>query len=233
LHVDRKLTGSRSRLARRATLVLSAAALLALTVVAAAAASGSDQEQVHLTTAGQAAAKAAVLRLADLGSGSGFTGGSVAAGSSATPDCTAYHPKQSDLVKNGDAGSSFSAGAVSIQSDATVLATAAMVRTDWQRTIRPALAGCLGTLFARSLGSSGKVVSVTDLPFPQVGTYSHGYRAVLNVAKAGTTSKIVSDFILIGRGRTELTLVVTSPPSASTAAVEATLARKLVARTTT
>jgi hypothetical protein len=229
VHVDRNLTGSP---ARRAAISLAIAALLALTVVGAAAASGSDQEQVHLTAAGQAAAKAAVLRLADLGSGSGFTGGAVAPDSSATPDCATYHPKQSDLVKNGDAGSAFAAGNVSIQSEATVLATTAMVRTDWQRTIRPELVGCLRTVFARSLGSSGKVVSVADLPFPEVGTYSHGYRAVLSVVKAGTTSKVVSDFILIGRGRTELTLVLTSPPSASTAAVEATLARKLVARTT-
>ncbi|MEO9176068.1 MAG: hypothetical protein ABI317_11205 [Gaiellales bacterium] len=210
--------------------ILSTALLLTLTIVASAAASGSDQEQVKLTPAGQAAARSAILRLADLGPVSGFTGGPVTPGESSTPDCATYHPKQSDLVKNGDAESSFSQKNILIESEATVLASAAMVQTDWQRTVRPELAGCLRALFARSLGASGKVVSVSDLSFPQVATYAHGYRAVLQVVKAGTTSRVVSDFILFGRGRTEITLNVTSPPSTSTAAVEAQLAGTLAAR---
>lgn len=225
----RTTTGSRSRLARRATVVFSTAAALALTVAAVAVAAGTDQEQVQLTPAGQAAAKGAILRLADIGAG--FTGGAVAPDESSTPDCANYHPKQSDLVKNGDAASSFSLKGVSISSEASVLASAAMVRTDWQRTIRPELMSCLRTVFTRSLGTGGsRVVSVSDLSFPHVTTYAHGYRAVLQVVKGDTSTRVVSDFILLGRGRTEITLNLTSLPNAAALATEVAIAKKLVAR---
>ena len=214
---------------RRTALSVSIATIVALALAGSAAAGGNDQEQVRLTAAGQAAAKAATLRLADLGSG--FAGGPVASAGSSVPDCASYHPKQSDLVENGDAATSFAQGPVRIESDANVLATAAMVRTDWQRTVRPAITGCLRSVFARSLGAGGsRVVSVSDLPFPQVATYAHGYRAVLSIVKGGTTTRVVSDFILIGRGRTEITLNVTSPPDAAAVAAEVALARRLAAR---
>src|SRR5947209_20409809 len=70
-----------------------AAAVLALAGVAAA-----DKEKIRLTAAGQAAARAAVLTRADLGSASGWTGGPKKPDLYPQPLCPNYTPKQSVLV---------------------------------------------------------------------------------------------------------------------------------------
>jgi hypothetical protein len=104
-------------------------------LIAAAGAPGDSPgtAKVKFNMADQAAARAAVLRLADLGP-SGWKGGNVKPDLSPGPICANYRPKQSDLVLTGVAESSFY-GAFNAFSGARVLRTVQM-RRDWLAKIR-------------------------------------------------------------------------------------------------
>jgi hypothetical protein len=202
---------------------------------AAVAAAGSDpgQEQVHLVAADQAAARAAVLRPADLGSG--WTGGAKKPSLSSKPPCTNWQPKQSDLVLTGAAESDFKHPGLEIDSGAQVLRTAEMVHLDWQRTaVAPELVPCLRSYLQTQSTSDAKVVSVHRLAFPRVAPadYTAAYRVEIHVQASGTTVPVYSDVILVGRGRTEIDLTVTAPAGAASAvgAAERKLAGLLAQR---
>jgi hypothetical protein len=202
---------------------------------AAVAAAGSDpgQEQVHRVAADQAAARAAVLRPADLGSG--WTGGAKKPSLSSKPPCTNWQPKQSDLVLTGAAESDFKHPGLEIDSGAQVLRTAEMVHLDWQRTaVAPELVPCLRSYLQTQSTSDAKVVSVHRLAFPRVAPadYTAAYRVEIHVQASGTTVPVYSDVILVGRGRTEIDLTVTAPAGAASAvgAAERKLAGLLAQR---
>src|SRR5437764_8619686 len=94
-------------------------AALFTAIVAALAFAGSalaDQWQVHRTAAGNAAARAAVVSRADLGSASGWTGGSTKPDLTSTPPCGNFAPKQSDLVVIGAAASAWRHQGLELQS---------------------------------------------------------------------------------------------------------------------
>src|SRR5690349_24680665 len=96
------------------------ALLAALAVAAAAGAAGAPGvEQVHLTAADQANAKAAGVARSDLGPG--WTGGARKPSGPSTPSCGSWHPKQSDLVLTGEAESDFKQPGFEIESEAQVL----------------------------------------------------------------------------------------------------------------
>ena len=111
-------TGSR-------VLVLAAALGMCLAWAGTAAA---DKEKVRLTTAGQAAARAIVLRRTDLGAASGWSGGAKKPDLSQSMDCATYEPKQSDLVLVGAAQSVWKHTGLELESEAQVLQTPGMVR---------------------------------------------------------------------------------------------------------
>ena len=78
--------------------VATAVVLAAATAVFA----GDGKEQIKFNPADQAAARAVVIRRADLGS-SGWVGGPTKPDLSSGPTCANYHPKVSDLVLTGAA----------------------------------------------------------------------------------------------------------------------------------
>ena len=84
----------------RIALVLAVAAVALATAVAVPA--GDGKEQIKLNAADQAAARAVVIRRADLGS-SGWAGGPLKPDLSTGPTCPNYDPKVSDLVLTGAA----------------------------------------------------------------------------------------------------------------------------------
>lgn len=209
---------------RRAAFTAAIAA--ALTFAAAALA---DQWQIHRTAAGNAAAHAAVVSRADLGSATGWTGGYKKPDLSSTPPCGTFHPKQSDLVVIGAAASAWSHQGLELDSQANVLQTAAMVRTDWRRTvIDPRATACLRSSLGKELGKNAKLVSFGVAAFPHVASLVRAYRAV--VAVGGT--KVSVDVIAFGKGRTEMELTTIAPLGASAVVrlAERRLAEKLVAR---
>ena len=117
-----------------------------------------DKERIARTPAGNARARAEVLRRADLGKG--WSGGFKKPDFSSGFRCS-YKPKQSDLVVVGAAETIWDRPTTyEIDSEAQVLRTAAMVRRDWRRTvIAPQVLPCLRKTFRQFIGSSGRLLS--------------------------------------------------------------------------
>ncbi len=195
-----------------------------MTCVATAAWAGGDKEQVHLNAKDQAHALGAVLKRADLGSAAGWTGGAKKPDLSSSPPCADFHPKQSDLVLTGAAETDWKHAGLEIDSEAQILRTPRMVRLDWQRSVvSPKLLPCLREAFTKEAGSTAKVVSVHKVSFPHLATHAALFRVLVDVTSNGTTVRIRSDAILIGRSRTELTVTVTSLDSAAASVYPAEL----------
>jgi hypothetical protein len=214
----------------RIVLVLAAAAVALMT--AAAVPAGDGKEQIKFNAADQAAARAVVIRRADLGS-SGWVGGPMKPDLSTGPRCPTYHPKVSDLVLTGAARTNFRRSGFDFDSQAGVLKTRRMVALDWRRSVlAPGVVPCLRQTIGSGLGSSAKVVSFAKLPFPHLSTYTALFRGVMSVQAQGKTVRLLTDLVLVGRSRTELTLTVVGPASAKSAisAAERRLARVLISR---
>ena len=210
------------------------AALLAATVAALAFAGAAlaDQWQVHRTAAGNAAARAAVVTRADLGTATGWTGGSKAPNLSSTPPCGTFEPKQSDLVVIGAAASAWTHQGLELQSQANVLQTAAMVRTAFQRSgLDPRATPCLRTTLLKELGSGAKLVRFGVASFPRLTSLQRAYRGVVTVGGV----QVLVDVLAIGKGRTEIELTTVAPLAADAVVriAERRLAEKLVSRART
>jgi hypothetical protein len=205
------------------------AAVLVLFVAAGVALAASpSKEKIRLTRAGQAQAKAEVLHRADVGTG--WQGGAKKPDLTSTfPDCN-YRPKQSDLVLNGAAETTWHSQLSEIDSEVQVLQTARMVRLDWQRTVlAPQVTPCLRRSFAKGAAQGGKVVSFAQVAFPRIAKMTRAYRGVLQLAGIG---RFEIDVAAFGAGRHELTLTVSGPASAKASMhkTELRLARLLVGR---
>lgn len=168
-----------------------------------------DAPSVKLTSADQARAKAALLRSSDLGMG--WTGGVTRPEPLTPPDCPGFSPKESDLVVTGhaDAVFRFQRLGVELDQDVQVLATESAVATDFDRTISPRLGGCLAYQLKKLAGVSG--VTVTRVPFPQVGSVSAAYRAELSIKTPRGVARLVSDYVFFGQGRMEYEFTVVAP----------------------
>ena len=213
--------------------LLAALCVSALAAGAAFAATG-EKEQIHLTKADQAGAKRAVAVRSDLGTGS-WTGGFVKPDLSAAPTCANFHPKQSDLVLTGAAETSFDNQGLRIQSEAQILKTPAMVLADWQRTVvAPTAIPCLRTHLVKELGAGVTFVSFRRVIFAPVATMVQAYTMLVDVKTATGKVRVALEVVLIGRNRTELTLISTAPNVAQkvVAQADAQLARAMVARAT-
>ena len=215
---------------RRRLAPIAVLTLLAMTLAAAAFA---DQEQIRLTSEGQAAARAALPKQADFGVG----WVAKAYKPSLTNDmrCGSFNPKQSDLVLNGAAGIRFTHPGIQIETVTQVLQTSKMVALDWQRTVeQPAVLPCMRTMIAKTLPAGAKFVSVKRMAFPKVATYTDAFRMLIDVSAAGSTVRMFDDVVLVGRSRTEITMTTVAPLAAG-AAVEAAEVRlaQLAARRAT
>jgi hypothetical protein len=212
----------------RGLIAVTVAALVATTLAWAGTPS---KEKIARTPAGDAQAKAEVLRRADVGAG--WKGGFKKPDLSSSNGCSSYHPKQSDLVLIGAAETKFDRQGLELDSEAQVLRTAAMVQRDWQRTVlAPQVMGCLREELKKSLGSNLRLVSIRRVGFPHVTTLTNAFRAVVNVQTQVGPVPIESDFVALGSGRNELTLTLTGPEAARStlSAMEVRFARVLVAR---
>ena len=217
-------------MSRRVAFVLgvTAAALTASSLALA----GDGKEQIKLTAAGQGAAKAVVLRRADLGS-SGWEGGPTKPDLSSSLSCPNFHPKVSDLVITGAAQSNFRRSALVVGNLVVILRTRPMVALDWKRSfLAPGAIPCLRRTMSTALGSSGRLVSFTKLAFPHLTSRTALYRAVISVAAGGKAVRVITDLGFIAKSRTEITLNFAAPGSAASAvsAAERRLARVLVRR---
>ena len=117
----------------------------------------------------------------------------------------------------GAAMSKFSADGAFVTSEAAILRTAAMVKTDWQRTVaNPAFWACGKREMANLEGA--KLVSLKKMAFPKLAQYSARYRLVYDFGKAGSPTLVLMDLILVGQGRSEISLILSAPYSQRAAA---------------
>jgi hypothetical protein len=206
------------------------AVVIALGGVAAVSAGNPGKETIARTAAGNARARAEVLRRSDFGKG--WSGGFTKPDLSAKLPCS-YQPKQSDLVLIGAAETSWDKKtAFEIDSEAQVLQTAAMVRRDWRRSVlAPQVLPCLREAFRKAL-TSKLPVTVRRIAFPRLTTYTRAYRFLAKLTAGGQTMTIESDFVALGAGRDEVSLTLTAVgrTSASLRAEALRLARVLAHR---
>jgi hypothetical protein len=187
------------------------AALAVLACVAAPAAGAADHEQVKLTASGQAAARVPMLEKADLPKEPGWIGGPTTPDLASTISCGSFSPKQSDLVLNGASKVVYKRSGLQIESKVDVLATPRMVQLDWQRTVTsPRMLACLRTSFAKSGSATTKFVSFKPVAVPRLAVFSSAWRILWDVKGASGVVRVMTDIVLVGRGRTEVTLSTTA-----------------------
>jgi hypothetical protein len=218
---------------RKSKRLFALAGLVAMALFFAGVASA-DKPKYGFNAADQAAARAAVIKRADLGTASGWTGGAK------KPDlsqmqCSLYNPKQSDLVVTGAAESDWShSPGLEFDSQTEVLQTTRMVALDWKRSVATRyLVPCMKESGAKELGASIKLVSLRRVSFPHVAPHTSALRMILDVKASKTqTIRMVSEMVFMARSRTEITLMSFTLPAAfgSVRAAEVRLARILVGR---
>jgi hypothetical protein len=202
-----------------------------LVTAGVASASSPNKEKIAYTAAGQAEAKAEVLKRADVGSG--WSGGVTKPDVSSTLPCSYYKPKQNDLVLIGAAETDWRKPGYEIDAEAQVLRTADMVRRDWQRTVlAPQVVPCLRQGLAKSLGNAGSLDSFGRVAFPRVAALTQAFRAVFKVSSGSISVPVETDVVAIGAGRNELTLTLTGLVARRSAlhAAEVRFARQLAGR---
>jgi hypothetical protein len=213
--------------------VLAALCLTALSAGAALAADG-GKEQIHFNAADQVAARRAVAARSDLGSGA-WTGGFRKPDLSSAPTCANFHPKQSDLVLTGAAVSEWQDKGLQIETEAQILKTTAMVGADWLRTVlAPGAIPCMRSHLVKQLGAGVTFVSFRRVLFAPVATHVEAFVMLVDVKTPTGKVRVAIEVVLIGRGRTELTIVSTAQNVLQkvVAQADAQLARALVARAT-
>ena len=185
---------------------------------------------MRFNAADQAAAKAVVLKAADLGPG--WKGGPQKASVEGPPPCPGWNPKQADLVITGAAESEFSAPGAMVSSSVQVYKTTRMIAVDWQRTvIAPEVIRCISRDLGADVGDGMRVISMKRMPFPKLATFSARFRVLLETTQ-GQAVRVLIDVVLVGRGRTAVAITLSTPYAnrAEADAAEVRLARLMLAR---
>jgi hypothetical protein len=211
-----------------------AAAAVATTALAITASAYAEKHTVRIARADQAAAKATAIHLSDFTAGSGWTT------AKPSPDdddvsCASFDPRQADITTTGHASSAFEhPSGLRVESDVEVVRTARMLRLDWQRTVAdPRMLPCLREIAAGAAkGTRVRVVSITRVPFPRLAPYLSAYRMRTRVPVNGGSLDVLTDIVVFGTGRVELSLMFTGPYAIRDAitAAEARYVRAMLGR---
>ena len=111
----------------------------------------------------------------------------------------------------GAAESQFTAQGLMVFSGVQLYKTTRMIALDWQRTVvDPRMPKCLAEDFAADAGGRVRVVSMKRLPFAKVAPYAARFRLLLEYTE-GETVRVFIDFVLVGRGRTAISLGFMAP----------------------
>jgi hypothetical protein len=210
------------------TPIRAVACVAGLGLVFVQAALAVEKQPIRFNAADQAAAKAITLKAADLGAG--WKGGAKKPELNPDNPCTM---KRSDLVLTGAASSEFKTPGAAISSESNVLQSPAMVTADWKRTVENAtFMACTRSVYMKSDEANVRVVSFTKLAFPKLTRYTARYRVVADYGASGETVRVLVDLIFLGQGRSEISLVVSTPYADRAAAdgAERRLAQILVRR---
>jgi hypothetical protein len=200
-----------------------------MAALAVAASALAEKPRVQLTSEGQASARAVVLKRTDF-AGAGWKGGVGKADLSSDLKCAGFDPKQSDLVIVGASRSQWAHSAgVQFGTEAQVMKTERMLELDWQRTVlSPQMMSCLRTTIASEVVAWGRFVSIRRLSFPNVTSRTAAFRVLFDVSGG----RLMMDAIVVGAGRTEITLTAIAPVGAAIGESEVRFARLLASRAT-
>lgn len=210
------------------TLIRTVACVAGFGLVLVQAALAVEKQPIRFNSSDQAAAKALTLKAADVGPG--WKGGAKPAELNPDNPCAM---KRSDLVLTGAAKSEFKGQGAVISSESNVLQSPAMVTADWQRTVQsPGFMACTRGVYMKSDDANVKVVSFTKLAFPKLTRYAARYRVVADYGTSGGSVRVLVDLIFLGQGRSEISLIVSTPYADRAAAdgAERRLAQILVRR---
>jgi hypothetical protein len=216
-----------ARVRRAAFGAVAVAAVLAGTALAA---QGDPQKKI--TKAGQTRARAAALRLSDVGAG--WKAGPTKNRGQSSPRCSIYNPDQSDLIEIGDYDSpDFSRPDGTFVSSSTgVFKTAAMARTGYARVAVPALPRCFAELFKKGIPrpSSATIFSAGPLDFPKYGDRSNAYRITSSVKTPAGRVRATIDLVVFNRGQVDIAIIFLGINQALPASLEQGLVAKVAGR---
>jgi hypothetical protein len=204
------------------------AGVIGLGLLFVQAALAADKQPIRFNAADQAAAKAVTLKAADLHPI--WKGGAKKPDLTPEDDCS-Y--KRSDLVLTGAAKSEFKMQGASITSESNVLQTPAMVAAEWRRSVgSSSYMACARKVVMESDEPNVKFVSFKKLSFPKLAQYSTRYRMVADYGDAGSSVRVLVDLVVLGHGRTEISLILSVPYAnrASADLAERQLAKVLISR---
>ena len=193
------------------------AALAVALLTAAAALADPLDPQTKINAADQAAAKAALLTRADLGSG--WSGGEMTPTSLKSPRCPTLQPSFHDLTLTGHAEASFRLGTSGwqIDTDVTILKTKKQVAAQYQRLMKPALAGCVRYDLLKTTGADPNATlgPGEKVNFPKLATVALMFRVPIGYKVGKQTINFVDDTIFLSKGRTQFWLNFLAPASDS------------------
>jgi hypothetical protein len=186
-------------------------ALATALVFAAIAAADVSDPKTRISTADQAAAAAAVLRLGDLGPA--WTGGAETPKSIKIPICPANQPSYRDLTITGHAesGLTLAGQGVDVDTDAEIFKSKAQVSKLVSRVITPALGGCLRYDLVNSIGRAATIGLMTKEHAPAVGDHIGLFRLDLALKSGGKTVHVLSDYLFLSSGRTQFFVNIVAP----------------------
>ena len=182
---------------------------------------------VKFDAADQAVARAVVLKNRDVGSVAGWKERNRHQRRSWQKVAVRGSTKRSDLLVTGATASEWRhPSGVTFMSEVWVLKTSAMVSLDWQRTVGGT--GCMACVaepaFPTKPGT--RMISYKQTTFPKLGSVSPpGIASSSNTRTRETTVKMMFDFVLIAKGRTESQPRCRSPPMQTVKALDAAEAR--------
>ncbi len=187
------------------------------------------------TSAGNTAAKASLLTLANLGKG--WTEGKPGT-AGLVLSCPGWTPSGKGVVETGIAQTgSLSAGAIGpfVSQSTSVYGSPKEASTYWSRAVKPGLVTCVAQT-VEALRAQGLKVAITrqgGLPLGKVADLVAGYRVVATLTSPTTSYKrtLYFDVLLVGHGAalSEITLssFASAVPSKVETALATVVARKL------
>jgi len=188
---------------RRILLLLVAA----LTLPALALAADTDPKK-RIDPADQRKAVSIVLKRSDFAAGWKLL--------PSTPDsdeslnCPGFNPNESDLTLTGEKEAEFErqGGIPSVLSFASVYTSKSDALKSWTRTVKPALARCIGHVFKEAITEEGAQVTIAAqgrIAFPKLAPRTAAFRVVANVkvVEAGQTTTVpfTLHLVALGNGR--------------------------------
>ncbi len=205
--------------------------VLALVVVPVSLAANGEPQK-RLTKADQARARAASLRLADLGRG--WTAKPSGPDSGSNPRCSSYNPDQSDLIETGHYESpDFTRQDGSFVSLSTgVFKSIGMAKSAYSRVAKPTLPACFAEIFRKGTGNpkAVKIARVGALDFPKYGDRSNAYRLTGTIAVQTQTVRFAIDLVLFNRARIDAAMIFVGIGGALPASLEQALVGRVAKR---